>query len=423
MLEIIEAIAATPGILNKVALLVQHNSEELRRVLVAAYDTRLRYYIIEPDMPAGAGPQDLDDSTWRLLAKLSNRQAGRKELFEHMAQLTPSSQELLRRIVNKDLRADIGDSLINKAIPGLIYKPEYMRCSTVNEVALRLWPWTSGILSQVKLDGMFVNIDYLGDTVILHTRQGQVFDSGYFKELINDIKGALVEGIQYHGELMLEPIIGGGFMARKTSNGIFNSCLKKGEGIPDGYRPVAILWDIKDATKFYLDRYNFVKELCDATTVTTIRLVPTKMVASHAEALEHFKEITAAGREGTVVKKPYFLWRDGTSKDQVKLKREAMCELRVVGHKAGKGSFSATFGSLECISEEGDLVVNVSGFTVAERQMIWDNMGDYMYNVITVKFESVSQNKKGQYSLSQPRFEELRLDKDEADTLEYIKGL
>jgi DNA ligase-1 len=423
MLEVIDAIAATPGTLDKVALLAQHNCEELRRVLVAAYDTRLRYYIIDPEMPSGAGIHDLGDDTWCLLAKLSNRQAGRKELLEHMMGLNPSAQELLRRVINKDLRADIGDSLINRAIPGLIYQPTYMRCSTVNEVDLRLWPWTSGVFSQEKLDGMFVNIDYLGDAVVLHTRQGHVFDSAYFKELINDIKGVLKEGVQYHGELMLEPIVGGPFMARKTSNGIFNSCLKKGTGIPEGYRPVAILWDIKDSSMFYLDRYNFVKELCEKTTLKTIRLVPTKMAASHAEALEHFKEITAAGGEGSVVKKAYFLWRDGTSRDQVKLKKEATCELRVTGYKPGKGAFAATFGSLECISEEGDLVVNVSGFTEAERQMIWNNIDDYMFNVITVKFESVSQDKKGKYSLSQPRFEELRLDKDDADTLDYIKGL
>ena len=422
MLDIINLIAATPSILDKVALMSKHNCELLRRVFVAAYDPRLRYYIIDPELPHGAGSMELTDETWRLLQRLTTRSANRGDLREHMGHLTAEAQELLRRIVNKDLRADIGDSLINKAIPGLIYQPTYMRCSTVKEVDLSLWPWSSTVISQDKLDGMFINIDYLGDALVLHTRQGHVFDSIYFKELTYDLMNALAPEVQYHGELMLETFEGV-LMPRKTSNGIFNSCLKKGAGMPAGYRPIVVLWDIKDDAMYYLDRYNFVKNLCNEADLVTVRIVPTWFVNNHEEALAHFNTVVAAGGEGTVIKKPYFLWKNGTSRDQVKLKREATCELRITGYKPGKGAFAATFGSLECISEEGDLVVNVSGFTEAERQMIWDNIDDYLFNIITVRFETVSQDKKGNYSLSHPRFEELRLDKLEADTLEYIRGL
>jgi DNA ligase-1 len=421
IMALIEDIANIPGTNDKVAHLAEHYDASVGRVLVAACDPRIRYYIIEPELPSSVGIHDFTDATWSLLGRLSERKANRGDVMTEMQTLNPSSIELLRRIINKDLRADIGDSLINRAVPNLIYKPMYMRCSLVTEVKLETWPWASGVVSQEKLDGMFINIDVFENAVSLHSRQGQVFDPVYFKELVNDIKGYLRPGFQYHGEMMLEPIGGGPFMVRKTSNGIFNSCLKKGTGIPEGFRPVAILWDIKSTTLYYLDRFKFITDQIDG--CKTLRAAPTTTVYSFEEAKTHFEAIVAKGGEGVVIKKPYMIWRDGDSRDQVKLKKEAQCELRVVGVKAGKGKFASTFGSLECISECGKLKVNVSGFTEPERQMIHDNIGDYMFNIISVKFESVSQDKKGNYSLSQPRFEELRLDKDEADYLERILEL
>ena len=51
------------------------------------------------------------------------------------------------------------------------------------------------------------------------------------------------------------------------------------------------------------------------------------------------------GKEGVVLKNPTAIWRDGTSKEQVKLKLELDCDLKVIGFEEGEGKFAGTLSS------------------------------------------------------------------------------
>ena len=46
-----------------------------------------------------------------------------------------------------------------------------------------------------------------------------------------------------------------------------------------------------------------------------LALIPTRVVRSLAEALVHYRQHLAEGKEGTVLKHPDTIWKDGTSKD------------------------------------------------------------------------------------------------------------
>ena len=205
--------------------------------------------------------------------------------------------------------------------------------------------------------------------------------------------------------------------------------LKGGEwGIERNYYIKFYVWDIipLDAITSnleykvpYNERLTMLSDAIDKSR-NHVELIDTEVVHSYEEAQEHFRQMSVRGYEGTIIKDPHAPWKDGTSKWQVKLKSEKICDLRVIGWIKGNGRLEDTFGSLTCESEEGDIVVNVSGFTDKERERITDE--DYWNGrIISVKFNEVIDDKNtGELSLFLPRYDELREELVVADTADRI---
>ena len=142
------------------------------------------------------------------------------------------------------------------------------------------------------------------------------------------------------------------------------------------------------------------------------------------EAFAHYNELIEAGFEGTIIKRLDGIWKDGTSKEQVKLKIDCDVEVRMRELNPGKGKNAATFGSVRCESECGLFEVNVSGFKDDARQDLFDNWeADYKNNVITIRINNIMRPTKNnpKHSAFLPRFIEHRDDKNVADSLERIQ--
>jgi DNA ligase-1 len=243
---IITNVAAVSGKKDKEVLLKQYIDDlDFRNVLQAALDPRVSYYIEAVPEPVGVGDKEFDSITWRLLAELSSRElsgnTARDVLQTHLSCLTAESAELLKWIIKKDLRAGFGASTVNKVMPGLIPEYPYMRCSLVTDVKLDHFSWKAGVFSQLKADGMFVNIDhYEGGVVRVASRQGSPFPIEQFDLLVNRIRGYLKPGTQTHGELVVHK--DGELLPREQSNGLLNSVLQGGEFAADE-RPYCLVWD------------------------------------------------------------------------------------------------------------------------------------------------------------------------------------
>lgn len=151
-----------------------------------------------------------------------------------------------------------------------------------------------------------------------------------------------------------------------------------------------------------------------------IKLVESRLVYSLEEAMKHYKENLTKGLEGTILKKPKSIWRDGTSKDCYKLKIKAEVELLVIGYNEGTGRNVDTFGSLKCKSSCGELEVDVNGRGDDMRSLGADY---YIGKVITVSSNGIQRIDGKKASLFLPIFEEVRLDKDTANTLEEIQEI
>ncbi|WP_323016510.1 hypothetical protein [Castellaniella sp.] len=435
--DAIEAIAAVSGKKDKEALIAKYGQDhEFMWVVRAALDPFVTYGMQK--VPVRTLFDSENDAAWPrakvLLGALASRQltgnGAQEQTRQTLDALDAKSAELLTRIIKKDLRAGFGASTVNKCFKGAIATFPYMRCSLPKDTDFSKWDWERGVISQEKADGMFVNINVESTGVTLTSRQGTPIPQDCIQELAKEMFDLLPMNWQAHGELLvLDP--GGKVCPREIGNGILNS-VAQGGAVPEGHTVICHVWDgiplseVKSKNKFktpYIKRFMGLAKSADHWRGTLVSPIETRVVNSLEEGLAHYRELLAKGKEGTILKKKDAIWKDGTSKEQIKLKLEVDVELKVVGFEDGKGKNEATFGSIICQSSDDALVVSVSGFTDAERQRIHDNRESTLGNIMTVRANSImfSSTEGKPHSLFLPRFVEWRGDKTEADSLQRIK--
>lgn len=439
----IEKIAATPGRLEKDALFKEagQSSSLFLKSVVAAYDPFRNYGISNapsktPGLAPGANTLE-EPATWKVLDDLAGRNltggSARAKVQNMVDLLDEPSAEIFRRIINKDMRAGFSEGTVNRVFKGTLAEFPYMRCSLPAKSNMPKWDWSVGIIVQEKADGMFanVNLDAKGFLWIT-SRAGSPFPADCLG-IENDMKAALLPGTQTHGEFtVFEDDV---LCPRQIGNGILNSLLSGGV-LEANQRVVFEAWDqipleaVVPKGK-YAKGYKFrlaalIKQcLCArAVGISSVKVIPTKVVKSKAEAYAIYRELLAKGKEGVVCKHPDAPWADNTSKDCIKLKLEIDVDLEIVGFVPGKPGTKTeeTFGSLLCRSSCGQLEVAVSGFTDAKRGQIHSNRDSWLGGIISVRANSVLPAEEGDLaSLFLPRFVEERSDKKVADSLVQIQ--
>jgi DNA ligase-1 len=346
------------------------------------------------------------------------------------------SAELLGRILRRDLRAGFSSSTVNKAIKGLIKEYPYQRCSLPAKSNLKEFDWARGAYSQLKADGTFVNVsvDEKSDVkVALRTRQGNDLPLAELTNLVEAIDFLLEPGYGYQGELVV--FEDGKLMPRKAGNGVLNSVLRGGKLEPN-QKVVFEVWDRIPLDKLqpdgehrepYEERYqHLVRMLEDTGGAAQVRLIETRIVHSFEEAVAHCREVVSQGLEGTIVKSAGAFWRDGTSKDQVKLKIEAVCDLRIRGILPGdEGKKNAgRAGRLRLSTEDDRLVVDVTVKNEAMRDALDARPQDFLGGIVEVLFNDIMEPGASNplHCLYLPRLKNdfVRADKDIADSLERV---
>lgn len=435
--------------LNKVAETASKNAkldlvsefainDEFKAVLKQAYDPFMIYGILPTKADEQIEPGELffdENDTALFLGDLMDRKltgnAARAALQKQLSTLSKDSGDLLIRILRKDLRAGFSESTINKAVKDLIPVFPYMRCSLPKEAKIEEWEWSKGVISQEKADGMFANANMIRGSLFFASRQGSAFPMDEFGDLIEDAVKCLRQNFQYHGELVVER--DGEVLPREIGNGILNSVLKGGK-FGEGEKPVYLVWDlipitsVKAKGQYVVPYLNRLKDIRGSVAnAKYVRMIPTKVVTSMAAAYEHFFAFTKEGKEGTVIKKPTMIWKDGTSKEQVKLKIEAPCELEIVAINEGKvGSKNEGHaGAFQCRSACGLLKVDVAIKNEKMRKEVDANPEEWVGKIVTVIFNSILKPSASNdsHSLFLPRLAEdtYRTDKTDADTLERIQ--
>lgn len=435
--QTIQKIAAEPSRNGKIAILEQNDTLLFRWVLQQVFDTTIVFGVKikkaewEPCLKNG-GTRGFTQEEIHFLVMLANGRYTRREAVIQVETfsryLDPDSLKLLVAIINKDIAAGINASTINKVFKGLIPTYPYMRCSLPTQVPFDELPWDAGVYAQEKADGMFNNINVAdtGEVEIL-SRQGTAIPTEKLGESFQLLKDTLDPGYQYHGEMLIVEKEDGEIQPREIGNGIVNSICKGGE-LPAKYAVFWQLWDmipIHSAvskgkyTEPYAHRFEKLMKVLHGGNKAVLPIT-TQVVHSLNEAKSFYRFQLLQGHEGAVLKAATAIWKDGTSKEQIKMKMALDCDLVVKGFLEGEGKFEGNLGALMCESSDGWLKTNISGFNDAMRREIWDHKDDYLGKIVTVRFNDVMVKEGQPAALFLPRFIEFREDKSDADDLNRI---
>lgn len=440
ILTLLNNLQSTSSRLEKEAILrSEQDNALLKRVIDFALSPYIQFYIRKiPAYMTDAVPTRTLDKALDDLTLLSNRTVtghdGIDWLTDILETLPPDDAQVIERIIQKDLKCGVSDSTVNKIWPGIVADFPYMRCCLPKDAKLANFNWKAGVYSQVKADGMFANINVFADgNVTILSRSGSVFPMEKFADLEQEIRSKLLPDTQTHGEVLV--MVDGAVAPREIGNGIINSVLKGGD-FASNEVPTLLLWDqIPQSSVVSGGQYNtpydvrlrnLTKQASDS---TMLKLIDTRIVHNMEEAMIHYGEVLAVGGEGTILKDCDAIWKDTTSKQQVKLKLEVTVDLKIVGFTEGKGKNADTFGSITCESCDGELVVNVSGFKdkkqrgILTRAEIHEIRDTLVGTVMSVTSNNIMPPTKTnpKYSLFLPRFAEFRTDKVVADSLQQIK--
>lgn len=465
MINIIEKLKATSSTNEKIEILKQNKDNEiLKKILVYTYSPLINYYV--KDFYWNREPNVVylsKEYIFEVLDRLSSRtvtgNTARAELSEIARELEPyAEREILAKIINRDLDCGINVKSINKVFPNLIPTIPYMRCSGGSEIDRIKYP----AIIQRKADGIFCNAVIRNGKVKFFTRNGTEFSLdkiGNVVEWFGNFGDLHDDGIVLNGELLVTDNEGYE-VSRKEGNGLINSLIKKDQTL-ESLRAKAIdaktlraaaklnheieskeleyfntdvslkyvVWDIIPYDEWLQGEYNMSYGIRLAHLKVSMeamgeygcfRLIETREVSSLEEAQEFYKEQIEQGYEGAILKNLNGIWKNHTSPNQIKMKAEKDCDLKIIGFEEGSGKYIGQIGSLICISSDEKLKVNVgSGLSDSDREK---DFSELFGKIITVRYNEVIESaSKDTKSLFLPRVAELiRIDKTEADSLEKI---
>ena len=383
--KIFDLISNEPSTLKKMEILKENKDvENLKTVLYLTYSPRIKFYIKNlPEYINNGNNINLFDSLNKLYLIYNRQVTGHDSinlLKEILSDSDNSDSYVIERIIQKDLRIGMGESNINKIFPKLIEETPYMGAKSFSpELIKKLFIENQENFSQLKVDGRYCNA-IITEEVFTESRNGE--ETPLRGELQSELKN--FKGWVLNGELTME-----GFN-RYKSNGMIHSIItiekKKSVGedvtkeinkfekehIP--YKDALNLitytcWDIIEIAEYfnglsktpYSVRLKTLEGLIEKFECRKIKLIDTKIVTNYDSAIEHFKSLIHHNLEGTILKSPNGIWKDGKHPWQVKLKLEMDCELKIVGFNYGTGKNQNIISSLNCESSCGNLKSKPTG--------------------------------------------------------------
>ena len=357
--------------------------------------------------------------------------------------------EVVERLIRRDARCSVNSTLLNKVFPNLIPEIPCMLAQPMNEKTLKNIKFPA--ISQLKADGMrcitFITSNNVrmfsrnGTEIICEPLKNTLMTIGQIEEnLLSDNVTLMLDGelICYKDNKLLD---------RKTSNGICNKVLK-GTANENELNLIQMqLWDVVkvDSNTFnplenrpYEKRLEDLYSILNTNSYSKLEVIPTEVVNSMEEALEHFQKMLSQGLEGTILKNQDAKWSNTRSKDLVKLKEENTIDLLVVDIEEGSGDFEGGLGAIICETSDKKLRVRVgTGFSFEDRGFVNDLSNgkkvvkqiksleevskNYLGKIVEVKYNQIIKSKgKDEMSLFLPRLVCIRNDKSTANSIDEI---
>lgn len=383
------------------------------------------------------------------------------------------------KILNKAYKSIYNENLFN-TMP-------YMRCSLMDKLPNISYPAIAQLKSDGTFANILVNYNNKEKSIngiSIYSRSSKRMEldenslllnklKSHFKNMLSDINHTDDNmSLVFMGELL---VLDGNknIMDRQTGNGLITSLSKQFSTIAtleDKKQTKKVIdtidekkklfskiddniiirvWDYMNTSdwygktsinKSYKTRFDELLNMINKTENNeTIFITDYLIVNNYEEAKDYYNKLLSENEEGIILKNFDMSWKDGTSNDQIKFKEVKECDLLVTGFEMGSGQFKDGIGSLICESKDKKLKVNISGLTREMRGLepidkndmtkglkVIDDFDFNQYNnkIVSVEFNQLIKSRDSDImSLFLPRILEVRNDKSEADTLDYIEKL
>ena len=398
-------------------------NETILKIFKYAYDNVEFTFGVKParlDFTKNGYSSDTEEM-FRLLDNLNNRTFSGNSAVEECNKFIENSDKNLSnifyKILDRDLKIGFSKKEFNKLVSGQFKckNVNYERCDILNEKTLKKFTFPGYI--QLKCDGTYREAYVHNGIVEFKTRSGEPYKNPVLEEILK----TLPDGY-YLGEFTLGKADNPD-ANRAEGNGNINS------DNPDFNNIHYTIWDmlteeeytLKDSKRGYDERFETLTKTLETLNSSLVHVVPSLRVNNIKDALKVTSEWMNKGLEGGVLKSSKMKFKNGTSKEQLKIKLKVDVEVRCTGFIEGtKGTkYEGKNKVITFENDEGTIKGQCSGMTDSMVEEVTKNPEKYIGKVLSVQFNDLTKAEGHEfYALSHPRFAEWRDDKDETDTLE-----
>lgn len=397
---------------NNAKLTIMSKYEDLKSLIAKVYDPLLPFHVtsagIKKTNPK-CDPVNVSD-IMELMDMLSSRSITGHEAaatIQHFVGRHKEYEELIYRILDKDLKIRMGLKQINKVFPGLIQEFSTALGETLNEKTLKLLDQGSWYISR-KLDGVRCLCFVGKSNVIYRSRVGNEFTT--LGKLTPIILSQFKEGDVIDGEVCI-------FNGKNEDFQAAMKVIRKNNyTIPEPrYKVFDLLtkseFDRMESERTFKERHSMLKSRMATNTSELIEVISQwRYSANKLEKLVSVAE--KKGWEGLIVRKDTS-YEGKRSKSILKVKKFDRIELRVNQIVTGpfqvhnkKTGLTETIETMTAVvvPYEGNTVKVGSGFTVKERNTYYKHPTKIIDKVISIQYFEKTKDQDGNPSLRFPTF-------------------
>jgi DNA ligase 1 len=387
---------------------------EIKELLEAVYNPFKQYYVSSDNIKKNSSLTShiTAYTIFELLTMLEKRTItgheaiGTVNVFIHN---NKQYEDVIYKIIDKDLECRIGDKIINDVYPRLIPTFNVALANSYEDVKNKIDLVKEDYYSAKKIDGCrcLCVIDKEG-IIKFYSRQGNEFET--LEVLRKEIETMNLKNVVLDGEICIVDDKG-----VEDFQSIMKLIRKKEFSIPN---PKYLVFDqIKyedffneESNTIFTERQWYLKRTLGRYKGTAIEMLKQTKIESMEQFLELCKEAEENNWEGLIVRKNTS-YKGKRSNDLLKVKKMEDAEYKVIDIEFGpfrviENGVEKTIETLSnvVIEHKGNRVSVGSGFTIDQRKEFYANPELIKSMIITVKYFQETLNQDGNYSLRFPIF-------------------
>jgi len=408
--DFIEEMNKTNSVLDKKEVLKKY--PEMREMIEAVYNPFKQYYVSSDNLKKNSHivSNIVIEDIYEVLNLLQTRKiTGHTALGQvnNFIKYNSQYEDIIYKIIDKDLECRVGDKIINDIYPGLVPSFEVALANNYKDFVDKVDLVKDNYYASHKLDGCrcIAVMDKFG-AIKFYSRQGKEFE--VLENLKKEIETMNLKDVVLDGEICILDKEG-----KENFQDIMKEIRRKDHQIAN---PKYLVFDQIRYTDFFdhkskevfLDRQENLARSLGKYKGNNIEQLKQTKIESMEQFAELCKESETKGWEGLILRKDTS-YKGKRSSDILKMKKMDDAEYKVIDIETGpfrviEDEIEKTIETLSAIKIEhkGNIVSVGSGFSINQRKEFYKDPSKIIGKTITVQYFEETKNKEGKYSLRFP---------------------